>query len=114
MADADVGDRAAIVDVAAEADLLVVVAAVLVAVLAAVAAARAQHARDSKAVIAALHIGDRGHAKVRMAAVIVVVAAVGVAAVAVASIVAVAVLGSGLGDGGGRALRHRLAIGDVV
>src|SRR5947209_20303119 len=59
-ADAKPGDRAAIIDGAAEAEVAGGIA--LVGVAAAVAAARAQRARHAQPVGPALHVGDRADA----------------------------------------------------
>src|SRR4051794_39488142 len=99
-----------IVDVATEGDVTHRIAAVRIAVLAAaIIGARAHQPGDAQAVVAALDVGDRGHAH-RGAIVALAVAALSVA-LAIAVIVAVPVLGGGLRHGGGGALRHGLAVG---
>src|SRR5829696_3745533 len=74
-ADADVGDGAAIIDVAAEAEVAGRrIALVLIAVglaVGRVASAAVEQAGHAQAVVPPLHVGDRGHAHVRGVALII-------------------------------------------
>jgi len=107
--DADVTDLPAIVDVAAEADIALGIAPVMIAILIPVLAGvtRAHQPGNAKAVVAALDVGDRSHPHR-----IVITAAKAVAAVPL--VIAIAIFGLSLGHGGGGALGHRLAVRHIV
>src|SRR5438270_2253410 len=110
------GDRAVVIDVAAEAELARAIAAAgIAAIIAAIsviaATAGAQHARYAQPARAAFDVADRGHPE---RAIPLAVALAVVAVALVVAVVAAAVLALRLGHGRPRALPHRLPIGDIV
>src|ERR671913_544192 len=118
-ADAYVGDGAAIVDVAAEAEVAGRgITLVLVAVglsVRRVAAAAVEQAGHAQAVVPALHVGDRGHPHVRGVALIIplIVALVVPVGVAIGRLLG-PVLGGCLRHRRARALLDRSAVGHIV